>query len=243
MDGNDGRITAVTHARGRITKAERVQRLAYAHHRVRKALDYEKAPRLAANILAEELRGLGKANEPFWSDIRDASAFSGDRRREDEVPVGISELIEANARIFGRFGIDESQSAPIIALVYGGLRQAGIEDLGVRAESLQSLRHLLSEVTDFICERSTGPVRHAHEWLVSWRGARVLAGTAICLANAAALVPAPLSIARAGTAAMPELIHDSACWVSIRAGIVVMTADIEGILDLKNGRGLSRRCA
>jgi hypothetical protein len=243
MDGNESStITAVTHARGRITKTERVQRLVDAHRRIRKALDEEKAPRLAAKILAEELRGLAKANEPFWNDIRDAGASSGDHRRQDEVSVGISELIEADARIFGRFGIDESQSAPIIALVYAGPCRAEVWELGVQAETLPTLRHLLSEATDFICELNTGPVRHAHEWLVSWHGARFLAAAAICLASAAALVPATLSIASAGTAAMPELIHDSACWVSIRAGVIVMTLELEGILSQKND-GRVKRCA
>ncbi len=109
MSSNGSTAIRESHARGRAPKAERVQRLVDAHRRVRKALDEDKAPRLAAKILAEELRGLAKANEPFWNDIRDAGAGSGGHRRQDEVSVGVSELIEADARIFGRFGIDESQ--------------------------------------------------------------------------------------------------------------------------------------
>ena len=212
-------------------KPEKVQRLVDAHHRVRKALDQGKAPRLAAKILVEELRGLAKANEPFWNDIRDASKCS-DHRRQEEVLVSISDLVEADTRIFGSLGIDQSQSAPIIALVYGGLRQAGVRNLGVLPESLQKLRHLVSEATDFICAGNNGPVRHAQEWLVSWHGVRVLAGAATCLANAAAVVPATVSIASAGTTAIPVVFHDSVCWISIRAGVKVMTADLEGILDL-----------
>jgi rhodanese-related sulfurtransferase len=231
MDGNESTVIRESHARGRITKAERVQRLVDAHHRVQTALNEEKAPRLAAKILVEELRALAKTNEPFWIDIRDASKRPGDHRQE-EVLVSISDLVEADARIFGGLGIDQSQSAPIIALVYGGLRQAAVRNLGVQPESLQKLRRLVSEATDFICAGNNGPVRHAQEWLVSWHGARVLAGAATCLANAAGVVPATVSIASAGTNAIPVLFHDSICWISIRAGVNVMTADLEGILDL-----------
>ena len=215
-----------------MVKPEDVERLVEAHEKVRKALDEQKAPRLAAKILCDELGRLVVGNETLWSGLGDTKAIRDRQKLEKDVLVTIGDFINIEQRIFSDLGIDQSRATPIFGLVCDGLTEAGIGNVDVSPsrESLRILRHLLTEAKDLICEKSKGPVQHAREWLVSWHGARVLAGGAVCLANAAG----GSGLIMVGGPTLPHLIPHAAshCWLSIRLGMKVMKGDADGILDL-----------
>lgn len=201
---------------------EDVKRLVVAYEMVRGALD-KRAPRQAAKILCKEFSWLLDEKGSFWAGVADATEGLNEyRAKEREILQNVTRLIEEEEAVFTRLRIKPSRTGPIIANVYGGLRLA--ERLGdaPSRDSLRVLREQLREATKLICREAKGPIRRGLDWVVSWKGATVLAGAAIASANVAVMVFAQ---------------DHSISWVSLKAGVKVMKGDLGGLIDLFGGDG------
>lgn len=196
-----------------------VERMVAAHERVRKLLE-AKEPRRAAKAVCEEFRWLLEDKGSFWAEVGDATkTLAEHRKQEQEILSRITQLLEAEESIFARLGIDASRSGPILANAYGGLLLVRGKELDIdpSPETLAVLRERLGKATELVCRESKGPLRQALDWAVSWKGATVLAGSAIVSANVAVTMLSQ---------------NHAVSWVSLKAGVKVMVGEIEGLIDL-----------
>lgn len=196
-----------------------VDRLVASYEKVRRMLE-AKEPRRAAKVVCQEFTWLLEDKGSFWAEVGKATAsLKEHREQEQELLSQITQFLEAEEAIFARLGIDASRSGPILANAYSGLRLVRGEDLDndPSPETLAVLRERLGKATELVCRESKGPIRQALDWALSWKGATVLAGSAIVGANVAVTVFSQ---------------NHAVSWVSVKAGIKVMKGEIEGLIDL-----------
>jgi hypothetical protein len=192
-----------------------VERLVAAYERVSATLE-KKAPRRGAKILCEEFGLLINANRSFWEGVHDTTQALEERRSYDkEFLNNVRLLIDMEAQVFASLGIDESRSGPILSAVYGGLRLSEMGDDPV-PDALAAVRRSLEDATKLVCKESTGLLGQATSWVLSWRGARVLAGAAVVGAN--------IAVAHFDLGAVSH--------ISVKVGAVIMKGDLGGIIDL-----------
>jgi len=201
--------------------AEDVEHLVIAYEEANRALE-RKAPRKAAKILCEEFNWLIKGHGSFFADVRDATlTLEQHQKQEEQVFKNIVSILDKEQQIFAELGIDSARTGPIVGDVYGALKLN--EDLGKgpTSGSLKVLQESLAKATELICRETKGPIRRGFDWVFSRKGATVLAGAAVVGGNIAIMVA-------------PH--HAPVSWVSVKAGLKVMSGDIVGILELF-GRG------
>jgi hypothetical protein len=199
-----------------------VERLADAYAKVQAALE-KNNPRKAATILCKEFNWLLDEKGSFWAGVADATEqLNVYRDKEREILNNVTKLIDEEAAIFARLKIKRSLTEPIIGIVYGRLRLA--EGIGgdLSRDSLGALREQLREAAKLICKQSKGRLRRSLDWVLSWKGATVLAGATIVGANVAVMILAQ---------------NHAISLVSVKAGMKVMQGDLAGIIDLFGGHG------
>src|SRR5579863_7583774 len=194
---------------------EDVERLLKAHENVSGALE-KREPRGAARILCDEFNWLLKERGTFWADVKDATeTLAQYREKEKRILSELASLVEQGEQIFAELGIDPSRTGPIIGNVYGALNLAQGLEGGPSHDSLKVLQERLAIATNLICKERKGSIRRGVDWVLSWKGATVLAGAVIVGANIAVTIPAPH--------------HGAVSWVSVRAGLKVMRGELDGI--------------
>ena len=195
---------------------EEVKRLVGAYENVVLALD-QKNPRRAAKILCKEFRILLDEDGSFWAGVRDATeTLEKNRKYDREMLNNIKRLINKEGAVFAHLKIKASRSGPILDAVYGGLKLAATDD-DPSPEALDALKRSLAQATDLICKEDKGLLGQACSWVLSLRGATVLAGAATAAANVVIAVHGELGVVS----------H-----LSVKAGVAVMRRDIGGIIDL-----------
>jgi hypothetical protein len=196
---------------------EDLERLVGAHEKVKEALD-QRAPRRAAKILCEELGWLVKEKGSFWDDVRDATKTLSEHREVEKKVIGnLPQLIEDEESIFERLGIDRDRSTPILRDVYGGVNLTTNTE-NPTPDSLKVLQERLDKARELVCKCSRGPIARGRDWLLSWRGLPVLAGTAIVGANVAVMI-------------FPPHVHHIS-WVSVKTGVKVARGNVDAIIDM-----------
>jgi hypothetical protein len=197
--------------------AQDVEHLVIAYEEANRALE-RKAPRKAAKILCEEFNWLIKGHGSFFADVRDATLkLEEHQKQEEKVFRNIVALLDKEQQIFAELGIDPARTGPIVGDVYGALKLN--EDLGKgpTSDGLKVLHESLAKATELICRETKGPIRRGFDWVFSRKGATVLGGAAVVGGNIAIMVAAH---------------HAPVSWVSVKAGLKVMSGDIAGILEL-----------
>ena len=100
--------------------------------------------------------------------------------------------------IFEKLGVDPLQAIALVGTVYadiGVLQHIDQED--VTAGGLDNLHQHVAEAAKLVCRARKSAFMRGVDWVVSWKGARILAGAAVAGANGPALgttwlVPYPL---------------------------------------------------
>jgi hypothetical protein len=198
-----------------ITRDE-VERLVGAYENVNTALE-RKAPRRGAKILCEEFRFLVHGNGSFWEDVRDLTKTREENLKyQREMLNNIRKLVDIEERVFTELGIDESRSGPILGRVYEGFRMVEAGNYP-SVDALKTLKERLDTATSLVCKGSKGFMSQAASWLLSWKGASVLAGAAVAGANVIIAVHGELGVVS----------HHS-----VTAGVAIMNRDVGGIIDI-----------
>lgn len=194
-----------------------VEKFVASYERVREALT-QKTPRRAAKALCEELKWLVNDNGAFWARVPEMAATLEDQRdQEKEVLSSITRFIDAEGAVFAKLGIDPARYGPILGDVYSALRLASDLDASTTDAAFKNLRERLDKATILVCEHSKGRIRQAVDWVVSWKGASIIAGAATAGANVA------IALHGEGGAVSS---------VSIKAGVKIMQRDIDGLIDM-----------
>ena len=200
-----------------ITRAD-VQRLIDAHGEIQKTLGRR---RRAARILCEELTWLVDEKGALWEDLAQASTrLRVHRSNERQLFDRIIPLIEQEEAIFKKLGISGPKSEEVIIQAYTALHIIDDQDDPSPA-SLSNLRNRLAHARELICLAARGPLRRLVEKVLTLKGALVLAGAAIGIANVA------IAVVDQGTVS----------WVSPKAGYHIMKGDVEGLIKLFSGDG------
>jgi hypothetical protein len=193
---------------------EDVERLVTAHEKVHRALS-KSEPRMAAQILCGEFRNL-LAMQSFWQGVDSAPALFNPKDKEQAAMLvrNIPALLDDEAKAFAARGIEDNRANEVLLPVYAAFRlvSAHLDDART-VDALGGLRAQLERATALVCQASQGPIRSALHRLVSWKGARVLAGAAVVAVN---VVIAPNAAALS--------------WTSVSFGITTMTGDLEDII-------------
>jgi hypothetical protein len=201
---------------------EDVQRMVSAHQQVRSALE-QKEPRHAAEILCKELSWLSEANGSFFEGLRAATETAEEHRTgAKKVLENLAQFIDEEGAIFSRLKVDPAQYGPVLGNVYSALIL--VQEADLSPKSMAALQKVLGEAASLVCKHSQGPIGRAVDWVMSWKGTRILGGAAVTGANAAALV-APAFIPF-----LPAHIH--ICFGSMIVGTSAMKGDAKGLIDL-----------
>lgn len=201
---------------------EDVQRMVAAHQQVRLALEQNQA-RQAAEILCKELSWLSETNGSFFQGLRSATETAAEHRAvAKDVLQNLTQFIDEEAAIFSGLKVDPARSRPVLGEVYGAMIL--VQDADLSPKSMERLQEVLGDAASLICKHSQGPMGRAVDWVMSWKGARILAGAAVTGANVAALT-APAFI--------PFLpAHAHICVGSMVVGTSAMKGDAKGLIDL-----------
>lgn len=203
-----------------ITKDD-LKRQIEVHSQVQEALTFGKY-RKAAELLCEEFKRLA-GMDSYWRDIGAAlpkisknHQVEGQKLLEQLIP-----LIHLESEVFRRLEIDEKKSNPVLANVYGSLDRAIVKEGSKPSQdALLTLQRDLRVAAGLICAESKGTFQKACDFIMSWKGVRVLAGSATMTANV-------LIFAIDGGAIS---------WTSLHAGMVVMQGNVKDLIDVLKDR-------
>lgn len=90
------------------------------------------------------------------------------------------------------------------------------KDYDPSPQTFSDLRNALDRAAQVVCKHSKGRLARMRDFLLSWKGARALAGGATLTANA-------LIFTQDGGAIS---------WASVKAGIIIMKGNLEDITDV-----------
>jgi hypothetical protein len=210
---------------------EDIERLVEANAEIRKQLQAGE-PRMAAGIACENLDWLTSQGS-FWHGLRDWSGTLQDHFvNVSSVMNNLTDFVDAECMIFKELGFNIEKAEAIVGTVYteiGVLREIDPEDITVAG--LTSLQKHVTEAAKAVCRQRKNPFMRGVDWVVSWKGARILAGAALAGANGLAigtpwLIPHPLAN-HAGAVST----------ASITIGGTLMKGDALGLLDLLKPKG------
>jgi hypothetical protein len=189
-------------------------------------------PRAAAQIVCDALNRLANQHS-FWLGLRDLSAtLQNHAEGVSAVFTNLTDFIDAECAIFDALGLDPAKTEPVVGAVYGDLgvlQHIDLEDItGVGFTNLQ--KHV-QEAAKLVCKYRKNVFRRGVDWVVSWKGARILAGAAVTGANGLALgttvlVAHPLTPVAASVSVG-----------SMTVGTTLMKGDALGLLDLLKPKG------
>lgn len=177
--------------------------------------------RVAAGLLCEEFRRLLDM-QSFWfgipdtlKDIAGVHAVSGRQLLNNLVP-----LVNAESTVFRKLGINDKDSKLLLETVYVSLKLALVKSDGFdpSPDALFTLKHALERATAIVCKKSDGPSGKIRDFLMSWKGLRVLAGGVTITANVLIFT------------------HDGGAisWASVKVGLSIMNGNLEDIDQLSN---------
>lgn len=190
-----------------------------AHQAVLAALNAGR-PRVAATLLCDELSRLADDGD-YWNELAETTAALGERHGalDGNLAADIRPLLLAEERIFARLGIDDARAREALGHAFGGLDLLG-PDLPDPRRALGNLRDSIRVAADRVCAVRGTPLRQARDWVLSWKGLRVLAGAAVAGANVAVAFTADGGVVS---------------WQSVKVGVAVMRGDVDNLIRLMAG--------
>jgi len=208
-----------------------IKMLVEAHASVRAELN-KNEPRAAAAITCDALNWLVNQGS-FWEGLRDLSVpLQENVARVAAVLKNLTDFIDAECTIFDKLGLDPPVTEPIVCAVYadmGVLQQIDLDN--ITATGFANLRQHVREAASLVCGQRKNAFMRGVDWVVSWKGARILAGAGVTGANALALgttflVAHPLTPVAA-----------SVSTASVTVGSALMKGNAFGLLDLLKPKG------
>jgi hypothetical protein len=211
--------------------ADDIKRLVDANAAVRNELA-NKQPRAAAQIVCDQLNWLSSQGS-FWQGLRNLSETIEDHlARVSEVFTNLTEFIDAECQIFNTLGLDPEKTEPVVGAVYadiGVVQRIELENM--TDVGFQNLKKHVEEAAKLVCKYRKSVVLRGVDWVVSWKGARILAGAAVAGANGLALL-SPLLVGHPLTP-----LEGAVAAGSITVGSTLIKGDAFGLLDLLKPKG------
>jgi len=194
-----------------------VQRLVGAYTRVEAALKDE-GPRAAAQIICEEFTQL-LDQESFWQGFGTVVPKINQFQQEgQQILSSLPTLLDYETKVLGQLEVRDAAATLVLRDVFGALGGA-INAHQNNAQTLNDLLHLrenLGKATTLICRASRSRFQRARDFLVSWKGARVLGGCTVVAANVVAFT----------------VDGGAFSWASVQAGAVIMSGNVIDLIDI-----------
>ena len=210
---------------------EDIQRLVDANAAVRDELKNNQ-PRAAAGIVCDELNWLSTQGS-FWKGLRDLSGTIEEHIADvSAVFTNLTDFIDAECQIFSALKIDSKKIEPVVGAVYadiGVIQRIDLENM--TSVGFTNLQKHVEEAAKLVCKHRKNAILRGVDWVVSWKGARILAGAAVTGTNGLGLL-SPLLIGHPLTP-----LEKGVCVGSMTVGTAVMKGDAFGLLDLLKPKG------
>lgn len=173
----------------------------------------------SARLLCEEFKRLLNM-QSYWQDMGSTIAEINSKHAVQgrKFLGNLVRLVDAESQVFSKLDINDEDSRLVLGNAYGSLKlaMAQSKEYDPSPETFSNLKSALDRAKQVVCKNSKGRLARVRNFLLSWKGVRVLAGGATLTANVL-IFP-----------------HDGGAisWASVKAGIIIMKGNLEDLTDI-----------